>query len=691
MASVKIENELDPTLVGVASLNFAARHNSSSRQVMFTASHIGQALTLIDPKPNRVQTGVEREFGKYTFNVKVKKDSVVVKVIPKYRQRIGANSIKENPSSLLILECETTGEVDMLDLPYHSNGSVIKHQQFGFKYIGKPELSKLIPGGRVEKDTILLDSPNVKEGGTYCFGRDVNVAYMSLPGIIEDGFIVSESFCKKFAIRKYERRTASWGKNFYPLNLYGDENNYKPFPDIGDTIRPDGLLFALREYDPLLGGLEMNKIALTTVDYTFDKLYYAQPNAKVVDMDIEHSLVDNPPTPMGMEVQTQKYYDALFKFHQEVVDVYDELLMQRGKNLKLSSAFHKQLVTSMAFIGMKNVKATDTLPNRKQLKKRKVNKTRRCEPIDDWHVTIQTEYMEFPTRTYKITNMHGGKGVICSVLPDDQMPIDADGNHAEVIMDPLTVIKRMNIGAPYEQHLKACMRDLTKELRDRAQQGESKAVLIDRLLGFYDIVNPKMVELLKSPNYKGTLEGHLDKVLADGIYLWMPVDNEEDSIAICNELKANYPLCFGPVMYKGKLTRAPVLIGPAYILLLEKTGSDWSGVDSAKLQHFGLPAKITNADKHGNPGRNNPIRNFGETEVRALTSILGNDAVVYMMNLSTSPVAHKEHLRNLMSADKPTDIEEAVDPAKIPAGGNRALMFVRHILECSGIHFTRGK
>lgn len=685
----QIINELHPTLLGNASLNAWTAHNSSSRTVMFTAQHLSQALTLLAPETNTVQTGVEREYGKYTFSIKVDKDSYVVKNIPRYQSVYGSQSIKCNPSNLLILEDMYTGEVDILNLPYHSNGDVVKHQHFGFKYIYNPDIvDKLIPGNILKAGTIIADSSNVGDAGEYRFGINANVAYMSVPGTIEDGFIVSESFCERMKTRKFERRTASWGKKYYPINLYGNDEVYKPFPDIGDKIRPDGLLFVLRPIDETLGAVEMNKLALVEPDHTFDKLYYGAPNATVVDIDIHHSdAVQYSPTPLGMETQCVKYYNALKNFHQDIVNVYEELYQTRGSDLKITPAFHRQVVESMAYIGFENITNID-LPTKKQLRKRKVNKTHRCVPIDDWWVNIETEEILTPTVAFKITNPHGGKGVICSVLPDSEMPRDKAGNIADVIMDNVTVPKRMNLGAMYEQYIKGSIRELTVELGKRRENNEPDSALIARLQHFYSIVNPEINTLLQKV-YGGDLTEHLNKVIKDGVHIWLPTDTYVDSVEMVKALKTHFPAVLDKVHYKGQWSETPILIAPMYILLLEKTGSDWSAVDSAKLQHFGLPAKISNADKFSNPGRNNPVRILGETEVRLTAATMGSDAVVDIMELSTSPVHHKEHIRTLLNAEHPTNIENAVDKSKLPVGSNRALLFVNHMLECSGIKFKR--
>ena len=107
--------------------------------------------------------------------------------------------------------------------------------------------------------------------GDYCYGREVNVAFMSMPGVIEDGVVVSESFLKSMSTKGYETRTMSFGKKYFPLNLYGD----------------DGLLLARREFRPILAPVEMSPEALRRPDYTYDELVYTLVGrAKVIDVSI---------------------------------------------------------------------------------------------------------------------------------------------------------------------------------------------------------------------------------------------------------------------------------------------------------------------------------------------------------------------------------------------------------------------
>ena len=53
----------------------------------------------------------------------------------------------------------------------------------------------------------------------------------------------------------------------------------------------------------------------------------------------------------------------------------------------------------------------------------------------------------------KISGRHGNKGVVCRILPTEDMPYMADGTPIDVILDPLGVPSRMNVGQLLECHL----------------------------------------------------------------------------------------------------------------------------------------------------------------------------------------------------------------------------------------------
>ena len=708
------EYQLYPEISGLGSMITHIRGNSSSR-VQMLISQLGQTLVLNGATPRFQQTGTEREFGKFTFSKKFDRDVTIIAEIERYPQTMGGDSIVENPETIYIYEDAETKEVGMMSVPRFN----CNHQYFGFKYkFNKDLASKLYAGSNIPAGSVVANSPNIDDHGNYTPGREMKVAYMSLAGVIEDGVIIADDVAPHITAKGFKKYTESAGKNHMFLNLYADPNKpgeYKPFPDIGDYVRADGLLFATRPYNPLLAPVEMSVAALKEVDYVYDKLTYVTPRARVVDIVVHHDDTNrNPPTPVGMERQMSKYHQAALRFYNRVLEVYNKLKRgPSGHNLVLSHEFHRLVVEALGYVNR---------PTGSQ--GTQVNKTYRRQPLDDWRVEITIEFETQPTDGAKLSGFHGNKGVICQVWPRARMPVDADGNSADIIMEPYSVIKRMNLGCLYEPYINASADRLLKQLRVEfgfnregtdipkdAKPGLFKASVVgtgprldpvkvqsawERLLRFYEIVSPWMVQMMEGPDYLNRGEPHVLSVLRDGIFLWMPNNSPVDYPTMIEELREEYPPVYGPVTFIGingnKITtKEPVLIGSAYIIVLEKTGGDWSGVSAPKLQHHGIPAKITKGDKNSYPGAAQPVRMTGEAEVRLGAATCGGEVWADIIDQSNNPTVGKEIIANLLRADKPTDIQEVIDRDLHPVGNGRNNVFVKHILECAGIRFVYKK
>lgn len=684
-------NELRPDLLASGAMQPWPGNIANAREQMFS-SHLSQALVLDGCTTRRVLTGAEREFGKLTFSIKLPVDAEILRIIPKYRGGVGRNAIRGNPLDIVIYENLENGELGILQVPQYSS----RHQHYGFRYKRTPIYNRIMngmSGVALPAGTILADSPAIDELGNYRIGVESNVAYMTVPGVTEDGVVVSRDYIQKLVSRGYETRVASWGNKMYPLNLYGNDDEYKPFPDIGDRVRSDGLIFALRKYDDLLAAVQMTPHALTQPDYSFDELVYGvpgsdegdviikgQPGARVVDISVRHDIRPGPPpTPVGMEVQTQRYYEAQMKFYDALHDVVAEQKRKRGgKEPPLSREFHALLVEGKMYRPPADLRAVMMY---------------QLQPLDDWRVEVTYEYDVIPTYGSKLTGFHGNKGVICDIRPTEDMPVDEHGNRADLIMDPHSMVKRMNPSCAYEQHINAASLMVTRNVR-RMKLDTDTAIEAawNYIMGYYKIVSPEFHQLFMSPEYGMPHKHHVDCVVKDGVYLWYPTDNPVYPTLMILELQEKYPVHYGPVTYRGnsgkmRTTVSPILIGSSYVMVLEKTGVDCSGVSSAKLNHFGIAAKLTKADKYGSPRRPQPVRGIGESEGRLMAAVIGGEATAEILERSNSPQTHKNIATNILMADKPTALANAVDRSIVPRGGSRSLTFIRHALECAGCEF----
>ncbi len=87
----------------------------------------------------------------------------------------------------------------------------------------------------------------------------------------------------------------------------------------------------------------------------------------------------------------------------------------------------------------------------------------------------------------KMAGRHGNKGVVATVMPEEDMPYLPDGTPVEVVLNPLGVPSRMNVGQILETHLGWAAKALglhvatpvfegAKEVRDKGpdEEGEAK-------------------------------------------------------------------------------------------------------------------------------------------------------------------------------------------------------------------------
>src|SRR5690606_1094249 len=87
----------------------------------------------------------------------------------------------------------------------------------------------------------------------------------------------------------------------------------------------------------------------------------------------------------------------------------------------------------------------------------------------------------------KMAGRHGNKGVISRILPEEDMPYMADGTPVDIVLNPLGVPSRMNVGQILESHLGWAARGLGQQIQavfeDRA--GVEIAKLRERLKEIY--------------------------------------------------------------------------------------------------------------------------------------------------------------------------------------------------------------
>ncbi len=70
----------------------------------------------------------------------------------------------------------------------------------------------------------------------------------------------------------------------------------------------------------------------------------------------------------------------------------------------------------------------------------------------------------------KMAGRHGNKGVVSMIVPCEDMPFLEDGTHVDVVLNPLGVPSRMNVGQILETHLGWACRGLGRIIDDALQK-----------------------------------------------------------------------------------------------------------------------------------------------------------------------------------------------------------------------------
>ena len=174
----------------------------------------------------------------------------------------------------------------------------------------------------------------------------------------------------------------------------------------------------------------------------------------------------------------------------------------------------------------------------------------------------------------KMAGRHGNKGVISRILPEEDMPYLADGTPLDIVLNPLGVPSRMNIGQVLETHLGWAARGLGARIGDLLAAQADPAVLRERL-----------VELYGDERIRQVLEGASDEALrklagkaSRGVHMASAVFDGAKEDEIKAELeRAGLPSRGQAVLFDGR-TGDPfdtdVTVGVLYMLKLHHLADD---------------------------------------------------------------------------------------------------------------------
>ena len=174
----------------------------------------------------------------------------------------------------------------------------------------------------------------------------------------------------------------------------------------------------------------------------------------------------------------------------------------------------------------------------------------------------------------KMAGRHGNKGVISMIVPVEDMPHTKDGEPVDVVLNPLGVPSRMNVGQILETHLGWAAKGLGKKISDMLDARTKTSELRKFLEKIYNTRGKK--EDLKSFSDEEILE--LSKNLRNGVPMATPVFDgaSESDIKYMLEL-AGLPESGQITLYDGRTGDPfdrPITVGYMYMLKLNHLVDD---------------------------------------------------------------------------------------------------------------------
>ncbi|WP_333646432.1 DNA-directed RNA polymerase subunit beta [Candidatus Binatus sp.] len=174
----------------------------------------------------------------------------------------------------------------------------------------------------------------------------------------------------------------------------------------------------------------------------------------------------------------------------------------------------------------------------------------------------------------KMAGRHGNKGVLSRILPEEDMPCMDDGTPLDIVLNPLGVPSRMNVGQILETHLGWAARELGHKIEEDLRSGVSAAQLKKRLKDIYpEKESHQFIDELAEPDIFKLAA----KALA-GVHVASPVFDGAREEEIFQLLKrADLPETGQATLHDGRTGlpfEQPVTVGIMYMMKLHHLVED---------------------------------------------------------------------------------------------------------------------
>ena len=545
---------------------------SGNRGIM-TTGHLKQAMTPINPEFPRVFTEYENMVGKYSTGIKkARKEWRIIDKIYKFE--------KGNHLYTLIVKDEATGEYDVIQKKLVEDLT----EKFGFRY-NTEDLDKLQVGDLIPKDSVLYKSTSYDEYNNYRFGVNATFCYTSDVRTTEDAILVSRSFANSFRCVEVETIKVSVNDNDVLLNLYGDENNYKCFPDIGEHIK-DAIICATRRINNDQIFYDFKETNLRKINFGEDVLCIEHGyGGKIIDIRVYSNKTLEEMENNEYHNQVNKYYINEQRYYKEMKDATETIVLDNKEHSRNLNYMYK--------------KSKDILDE-----KVKWSEQHGKKPFSNMIIEFVVE-REVPLKEgSKITGLFGNKGVISKIVPDDEMPVLENGKVVDVLFNCLGVINRLNSFQLFEQSINFIMNRTVDRIKT-LETNDLRAGLIFKMIKHFNTRQAKeMGEMYSKLDEEGR-EEFIQDVYKKGIFVHIPPFwHERPLFDVLNEIYKTYDWLTPYKAYIKKNGRyRPIMnnlvVGEMYIIRLKQTASKGLSTRSVGgVNLIGVPVKDAQAKEN---------------------------------------------------------------------------------------------
>ncbi|MBV8483270.1 MAG: DNA-directed RNA polymerase subunit beta [Verrucomicrobia bacterium] len=369
----------------------------------------------------------------------------------------------------------------------------------------KPIVGK---GDKVAKGQVIADGPNT-ENGELALGRNVLVAFMPWNGYnFEDAILISEKVVKEDIYTSIHIDEFEIGARDTKL---GPEEITRDIPNVSEealrNLGPDGVIRVGAEVKPgdiLVGKITPKSETELAPEERLLRAIFGEKAADVKDTSLTvpsgtYGIVMDVKVSSRKEVQKQKLTPAETKrqakqigedyrkkkdeLHEELTEALSNILLGEKIPLDVVNAetgeiiipanrkITKTLLRKLA--GVYDHIDIDPSPIRNKIreiissfehkfaeldleKDRSLDRIESGDDIDPGIIKQVKVYIASKRKLSvgdKMAGRHGNKGVVAKIVPEEDMPFLSDGTPVEIVLNPLGVPSRMNVGQVLETHL----------------------------------------------------------------------------------------------------------------------------------------------------------------------------------------------------------------------------------------------